>query len=73
MSQIAFVTWNGGGNLGPALAIARELRRRGHRAAFLGQETQRPAIEAAGHAYRLHARSAAGRARQPRRRNASAC
>ena len=23
MSQIAFVTWNGGGNLGPALAIAR--------------------------------------------------
>ena len=32
MSQIAFVTWNGGGNLGPALNIARELRRRGHRA-----------------------------------------
>ena len=29
MSQIAFVTWNGGGNLGPALAIACELRRRG--------------------------------------------
>jgi len=31
MSQIAFVTWNGGGNLGRALAFARELRRRGHR------------------------------------------
>jgi UDP:flavonoid glycosyltransferase YjiC (YdhE family) len=51
MSQIAFVTWNGGGNPGPALAIARELGRRGHRATFLGQETQRPAIEAAGHAF----------------------
>ena len=51
MSQIAFVTWNGGGNLGPALAIARELRRRGPRAAFLGQETQRPAIEAVGHTF----------------------
>jgi len=23
VSQIAFVTWNGGGNLGPVLAIAR--------------------------------------------------
>ena len=53
MSQIAFVTWNGGGNLGPALPIARELRRRDHRAAFLGQETQRPAIEAAGQTLRL--------------------
>jgi hypothetical protein len=36
MSRIAFVTWNGGGNLGPALAMARELGRRGHRVAFLG-------------------------------------
>ena len=38
MSRIAFVTWHGGGNLGPALAIARELQRRGHRAAFLMPE-----------------------------------
>jgi UDP:flavonoid glycosyltransferase YjiC (YdhE family) len=29
MSRIAFVTWNGGGNLAPALAIGRELRQRG--------------------------------------------
>ena len=42
MSRIAFVTWNGGGNLTPALAIVRELHRSGHRAAFLGQEAQRP-------------------------------
>ena len=46
MSWIAFITWNGGGNLGPALAIARELARRGHRAVFLGQDTQRPAASA---------------------------
>lgn len=51
MSRFAFVTWDGGGTLGPALAIARELQRRGHHTAFLGQVTQRPAIEAAGHAF----------------------
>ena len=38
MSRIAFVTWHGGGNLASALAIARELQRRGHRAAFLMPE-----------------------------------
>jgi hypothetical protein len=48
MSRIAFVTWDGGGNLAPGLAIARKLARRGHHAAFLGQATQRPAIEPAG-------------------------
>jgi UDP:flavonoid glycosyltransferase YjiC (YdhE family) len=47
MSRIVFVTWNGGGNLLPALGIARELDRRGHAVAFLGQETQRNAIETA--------------------------
>ena len=41
MSRIRFVTWDGGGNLGPALAIARELARRGPRAAFLGHDTPR--------------------------------
>lgn len=45
MSRIVFVTWNGGGNLVPALGIARELDRRGHPIAFLGQETQRRAVE----------------------------
>jgi len=51
MSRIVFVTWNGGGNLLPALGIARELDRRGHSVAFLGQETQRNEIEAAGLAF----------------------
>jgi UDP-N-acetylglucosamine:LPS N-acetylglucosamine transferase len=39
MSRITFVTGDGGGNPGPALAIARELARRGHHAAFLGHDT----------------------------------
>ena len=73
MSQIAFVTWNGGGNLGPALAIARELRWRDPRAAFLGQETQRPAIEAAGHALPATPLTRSGSARPPQQQNASAC
>ena len=47
MSRITFVTWDGGGNLMPALGIARGLDRRGHSVAFLGQQTQRTAIEAA--------------------------
>jgi hypothetical protein len=37
MSRIVFVTWNGGGNLLPALGIGRELDRRGHSVAFLGR------------------------------------
>jgi UDP:flavonoid glycosyltransferase YjiC (YdhE family) len=49
MSRITLVTWDGGGDLGPALAIARELARRGHHAAFPGRGTQRPAAETAGH------------------------
>ena len=48
MSRIVFVTWNGGGNLLPALGIGRELDRRGHCVAFVGQQAQRRAIEAAG-------------------------
>ena len=47
MSRIVFVTWNGGGNLLPAVGIARELDQRGDCVAFLGQETQRNAAEAA--------------------------
>lgn len=43
-----FVTVDGGGNLPPALGIARELARRGGTARFLGHEPQRGAIERAG-------------------------
>ena len=58
MASILFVTWDGGGNLPPALGIAAELRDRGEQVRFLGHEQQREAIESAGlrfEAYR-HAR-----------------
>jgi UDP:flavonoid glycosyltransferase YjiC (YdhE family) len=42
------VTVDGGGNLPPALGIAREIVRRGGTARFLGHEPQRRAVEGAG-------------------------
>jgi len=51
MSRILFVTFDGGGNQRPALGIARELATRGHTVAFLGHESQRSRIEAAGFAF----------------------
>jgi UDP:flavonoid glycosyltransferase YjiC (YdhE family) len=48
MSEIVVVTWDGGGNVPPALAIAGELASRGHRIRVLGHRTQRAAIEEAG-------------------------
>jgi UDP:flavonoid glycosyltransferase YjiC (YdhE family) len=46
MANILFVTWDGGGNLPPALGIAAELQRRGDAVRFLGHEQQRNIIEA---------------------------
>ncbi|MEU0561387.1 hypothetical protein [Dactylosporangium sp. NPDC006015] len=43
-----FATVDAGGNLPPALGIAREIVRRGGSARFLGHEPQRAAIERAG-------------------------
>ncbi len=54
MTDILIVTWDGGGNVPPALLIGAELRRRGHRVRVLGHETQREAVARAGlefHAY----------------------
>jgi UDP:flavonoid glycosyltransferase YjiC (YdhE family) len=48
MAEIVIVTWDGGGNVPPALAIARELAARGHGIRILGHRSQREAIEAAG-------------------------
>lgn len=50
MAHILFCTWDGGGNVPPALGIAAELRRRGHDVRFLGYGTQRAALEKAGFA-----------------------
>ncbi|SDD78191.1 glycosyltransferase, MGT family [Sanguibacter gelidistatuariae] len=48
MSRILFVTWDGGGNVTPAVEIGRELQRRGDDIRFLGQHQQRESLELAG-------------------------
>ncbi|MBJ7358632.1 glycosyltransferase [Nocardioides sp.] len=48
MADYLFVTWDGGGNVPPAVGIARELRRRGHTVRFLGHAGQEQALTAAG-------------------------
>lgn len=48
MSTILFVTWDGGGNLSPELAIASELRDRGHHVRFLGHAGQATRVREAG-------------------------
>ncbi len=40
MAEILFVTWDGGGNVPPAVGIARELEARGHQVRFVGHERQ---------------------------------
>ena len=52
MADILFVTWDGGGNVPPALGIADELRRRGHRTRFLGHAGQAAGLTGGGHAFR---------------------
>lgn len=46
MTRFAFVTWDGGGNVPPAVGIAQELASRGHDIVFLGYEVQRERFEA---------------------------
>jgi MGT family glycosyltransferase len=48
MTRYLFVTWDGGGNLQPALALARRSIGRGHQVRFLGHRSQEEAIRAAG-------------------------
>lgn len=48
MTDILFVTWDGGGNVPPALGIARELAGRGHRVRFMGHRTQQQAFSDVG-------------------------
>ncbi|MEV6815760.1 nucleotide disphospho-sugar-binding domain-containing protein [Micromonospora sp. NPDC051296] len=48
MTSFLFVTWDGGGNVPPALGIAAELRRRGHTVRVLGHPQQRDAVTAGG-------------------------
>jgi UDP:flavonoid glycosyltransferase YjiC (YdhE family) len=48
MSRVLFVTWDGGGNVAPAVVIAEELRRRGDTIRVLGQGQQREYMEGKG-------------------------
>lgn len=57
MANVLFVTWDGGGNLPPALGIGAELRRRGHSVRFLGHPQQRDAIETAGFRFEGYAQA----------------
>lgn len=40
MTNVLFVTWDGGGNVPPALGIAAELEQRGHRVRVMGHPAQ---------------------------------
>ncbi|MGO8948059.1 MAG: glycosyltransferase [Ktedonobacterales bacterium] len=60
MARFVFVTWNGGGNLTPALGIARVLAEHQHTVTFLGEETQRQRVEAAGLAFTAYSPRGAG-------------
>ncbi|WP_202879347.1 glycosyltransferase [Nocardioides cynanchi] len=59
MAEIVFVTWDGGGNVPPAVGIATELVARGHGVRFVGHPRQRESLVAAGLevAPSLHARA----------------
>ena len=46
MSRFAFVTWDGGGNVPPAVGVAQELVSRGHDVVFIGYDVQRAYFEA---------------------------
>lgn len=52
-----FVTWDGGGNLPPAIGMAQDLMANGHSVRFLGHRSQRATIELAGFPFRAFERS----------------
>lgn len=52
MSNFLFLTWDGGGNVPPAVGIASELRTRGHTVRFLGHEGNRAAMASAAMPFR---------------------
>jgi len=57
MTRFTFVTWDGGGNVPPAVGIAQELVARGNEVRFLGYLSQQAAIEARGLAFSALPRS----------------
>ncbi|HWU21620.1 MAG TPA: glycosyltransferase [Nocardioides sp.] len=65
MSDFLFVTWDGGGNVPPAVGIAAELRDRGHSVRFLGHEGNRTALAAAAMPFRAYEHALAFASREP--------
>lgn len=57
MTRFGFVTWDGGGNVPPAIGIAQELAARGHKVDFIGYEVQRRRFEDQGFAFTALRRS----------------
>jgi MGT family glycosyltransferase len=57
MTRFTFLTWDGGGNVSPAVGIAQELIARGNEVRFLGYLPQQAAIEARGLAFSALPRS----------------
>lgn len=51
MGRILFVTWDGGGNVPPVLALAERLRARGHDVRGIGSETLAPRFDDEGIPY----------------------
>ncbi|GAA3739754.1 hypothetical protein GCM10022239_14230 [Leifsonia bigeumensis] len=67
MTRTLIVTFNGGGNLPPALGIAAEVARRGGDVRFLGHSQQRAGIEGAGFRFEQFRRGRDYDATLPRR------
>lgn len=56
MAEVLFVTWDGGGNVSPALEMARELAARGDHVRFLGQASQSESVSKAGFEFESYRR-----------------
>lgn len=65
VARYVFVTWDGGGNRMPTIAIARALAQRGHEVRVLGHDSQAAAYRAAGLRFTAYA-SAPGFVLDPR-------
>jgi MGT family glycosyltransferase len=57
MTRFAFATWDGGGNVPPAVGIAQVLASRGHHVEFIGYEVQRRGFEERGFSFSALRRS----------------
>lgn len=65
MAEILFATWDGGGNVPPAVGIARELEARGHRVRFLGHERQAAGFAEKGLEFRAYPTARPFRSTEP--------